>query len=57
MAIRIELPKELVKDALTQAASLRVRNIKASNNPIIKQALEEEERQIRAAINSFTEIK
>lgn len=57
MATKVELPRELVKTALEQAASLRVRNAKASTNPIIKQALEEEERHIRNAISTLTETK
>ena len=57
MATKVELPKEIVKDALTQAAALRARNIKSSSNPIIKGALEEKERQIRAAIGSLLDTK
>lgn len=57
MATKVELPKELVKAALEQAASLRARNIKSATNPLIKQALEEEDRQIRAAISTLTETK
>lgn len=57
MATRVELPKDLVKTALEQAASLRARNIKAATNALIKTALEDEERQIRAAIGIMTEIK
>lgn len=57
MATRVELPKELVKDALAQAKSLRTRNAKATNNAIIKQALQEEEAHIAAAMNTLTDIK
>lgn len=57
MAVRIELPKEIVRAALEQAAALRARNIKSASNQIIKGALEEEDRQIRLAITTMTEIK
>jgi hypothetical protein len=57
MAVRVELPKDLLKAALEQAASLRARNIKAATNALIKQALEEEDRAIRAAIQTITESK
>lgn len=57
MATKVELPKELVKAALEQAKSLRTRNIKSATNPLIKQALEQEETQIAQAIQTLTETK
>lgn len=57
MATRVELPKDIVKVALEQAQSLRTRQIKASSNNIIKQALEEELRVISQATTTLTEIK
>ena len=57
MATRVELPKELIKTALEQAAALRQRNIKATANAIIKQALEEELRQITLAKDTMTDSK
>lgn len=57
MATKVELPKELVKAALEQAKSLRTRNIKSATNPLIKQALEQEEREIGNAISTLTEVK
>jgi len=57
MATKVELPKELVKVALEQAKSLRTRNIKAATNALIKQALQDEETAIQAAINTLTETK
>lgn len=57
MATRVELPKELVKAALEQAASLRARNVKAATNNLIKQALADEEMAIRTSLNSLAEIK
>jgi len=57
MPTTVDLAKPLVKTALEQAASLRARNIKAATNDLIRQALEDEERQIRAAIGTLTETK
>lgn len=57
MATRVELPKELLLSALEQAAALRSRNIKASTNLVIKQALEEELRVITLAKNTMQETK
>lgn len=57
MATRVELPKEIVLAALQQAAQLRARGIKAATNALIKQALSEEEDQIRKASQTLTETK
>lgn len=57
MAVKVELPKELVKAALEQAASLRARNAKSATNSIIKQAYEEEELQINKAISVLETMK
>lgn len=57
MATRVELPKELVKVALEQAAGLRTRNGKAATNELIKQAYRQEEDAIRLAISTLTETK
>ncbi len=57
MAIKVELPKELVQTALDQAMSLRSRQIKQASNPIISDALEKERAAIMAAKNTLTEIK
>lgn len=57
MAIRVELPKELVQAALVQAKALRTRNIKSATNALIKQALTDEETAIQNAINTITEVK
>lgn len=57
MATKVDLPRDLVKAALEQAKSLRTRNIKSATNPLIKQALEEEERAIANAITTIAETK
>lgn len=57
MAIRVELPKELVIAALAQAKSLRTRGIKTATNALIKQALTDEETALQQAINTIAEIK
>ena len=57
MATRVELPKEIVKIALEQACTLRLRQLKAATNDLIKKALDDEERQIRAGIATITEMK
>lgn len=57
MATRVELPKDIIKAALEQAAGLRSRNKKAATNELIKQALDQEETAIRAALNTLSEIK
>lgn len=57
MATRVELPKEIVKAALEQAASLRTRGIKAATNSVIKQALEQELLVISQAIPLLQETK
>lgn len=56
MATKVELPKEIVRPALEQAAALRARNAKAATNPVIKHALEQEEAAIRAALNTIETI-
>lgn len=57
MATRVDLPKELVRVALEQAAALRTRNGKAATNALIKEALAGEESAIRASLNTLSEIK
>lgn len=57
MAIRVELPKELVQAALVQAKALRTRNIKTATNALIKQALTDEETAIQNALNTISEVK
>lgn len=57
MPIKLDLPKDLVKPMIEQAISLRERQIKASSNPIIKEALEKEAVLLEAAKNTITEIK
>lgn len=57
MATRVELPRELVKNALENAIALRERQIKAATNQIIKDALAQEQAVITAAATQLTEIK
>lgn len=57
MAVRVDLPKELITAALEQAISLRERYIKSANNPIIKQAYEQEQAAMIAAKSTLQEIK
>lgn len=56
MALKVELPKQLCIDALTQFLSLKERNARAATNPIIKQALEEECRAVEHAKQTVTEL-
>jgi len=56
MAIKIDLPKEILVSALDQAAALRSRNIKAATNPIIKEALEKEHAEILKAKTSIEKL-
>jgi len=53
MAVKVELPKELIKAALDQAHALRMRNAKAATNNIIQQALEAEAVEIAKAIQTL----
>ena len=57
MATRVELPREIVKIALEQACTLRLRQMKAATNDLIKKALDDEERAIRTAISTITDTK
>jgi hypothetical protein len=57
MALHIELPKDILTNALDQAVSLRSRQSKAANNSLIKQALEQEIAAITTAKNTIAEIK
>lgn len=57
MAVKIDLPKDLVKNCFTvKLASLR-RAHKEATNPLIKQALDDELSQITKAIDTMAEIK
>lgn len=56
MATRVELPKELIKQAIDQAISLRYRQIKATGNAMIKAALEEELKHLAGAKDTCAEI-
>lgn len=49
MAVKVDLPKELLASALDGAISLRSRNIKAATNPIIREALEKEHADLTKA--------
>lgn len=57
MATRVELPKDLCKTMIDQAIGLRDRQIKAASNALIKQALEDERRQLAEAKNTISDIK
>ena len=57
MAIRIDLPKEIIAQALQAKISTNNRNKNASTNDIIKQALEQENQKIAAAIATISETK
>ena len=57
MATKVDLPRDLVRAALEQAKSLRTRNIKSATNPLIKQALLEEEQAIANAIGTLQDTK
>lgn len=57
MAIRVELPKEILNAALEQAITLRARHITAATNAIIKQALEQEQAALIAAKSTIQEVK
>lgn len=56
MALKVELPKELLTSALQQAIQLRERYIKAANNPVIKQAYEQEHKTLTNALQNFEQI-
>jgi hypothetical protein len=57
MAVKVDLPKELIIVALEQAASLRARNIKAATNTVIKEALEQEMAAIVKAKSTIETVK
>lgn len=57
MAVKVELPKEILNSALEQAIAIRKRNANAATNSIIKQALEEEISKIQIAKGSLHDIK
>lgn len=57
MAIKVELPKEIVKTLIEQGVSLRNRQIKAATNGIIKEALEKELADLIRASNSLEQMK
>lgn len=57
MPIKIDMPKGVLKSALEQAISLRRRNVNAATNELIRNALEDEIKNIRLAMDTMTEIK
>lgn len=57
MALKVELPKELLTHALDQAIALRERYIKAASNPVIKQAYEQELKALEQAKHSAETIR
>lgn len=57
MAIRVELPKELVLAALNQKTASVKRAIGSAVNPVIKDALEKELAAYTTAANTLTEVK
>jgi hypothetical protein len=57
MAIKIELPVELVRRALNKEIQSITRAAKGSDNTIIKQALHEEISQLTKALHTLTESK
>lgn len=57
MATRVDLPMPIVKAALQQAISLRVRNKNAATNELIRKALEDEITAIQHSVNTVTEVK
>lgn len=57
MAVRVELPKELMRRALEKEKASTERAAKATGNPVIKDALQTEANTYNTAITSITEIK
>lgn len=57
MATRIELPKDIVEAAFEKHIQSLRRAQTSATNKLIKNALADEERQIKAAIATVAEIK
>lgn len=57
MATKIDLPKDLIKEAFTAKLASLKRAQTAATNKLIKAALDDELSQITLAIASMTEIK
>ena len=57
MAVRLELPKDLVKLAFKSKIDSLKRAQTAATNPLIKSALDDELGQITQALGTMTEIK
>jgi hypothetical protein len=57
MAIRVDLPQELVRRALNKEIQSITRAAKGSENTIIKQALHEEISQLTKAMHTLSETK
>jgi len=56
MITKVELPQELVKEALRGAINLRNRHINAATNNLIKTALQDELRALTHALNTTEEL-
>lgn len=57
MAVRVELPKELLQVALEAAVSLRRRGATAATNTIIREALEQEAQLLFRAKETLQDVK
>lgn len=57
MATRVDLPIAITKRALHKEKQSLERTMKASDNPIIKDALSKEWEAVNTAFNTVTEIK
>lgn len=57
MAIRIELDRTTIRDALNQRIALLKRGIERESNPAIKDLKNKDISTIQTAINTMTEIK
>lgn len=57
MATRVELPKEMVQNALDQAIASRKRAIITQPNALIKGILEKELAELATARNTVTDTK
>jgi hypothetical protein len=57
MAYRVDIPQELLRRALGAAIQSSTRAAKASQNPIIKDALNAETADYNKALHTLTETK
>lgn len=57
MAVKVELPLALLKEALRGAIALRNRQSNAASNTLIKKALDDEIAVFTTAMNTATETK